>query len=227
MPFYIIILIILFVLVAGVAAYFGYRAQQKRREALAQFAMLSGLSFDADDPFNLPGRLGHIDAFSRGHSREASNVLHGVYGTREVVAFDYEYVTGSGKDRHTYHFSSCVHPLECRFPALMIRPEGFFDKVADFFGFEDIDFESDEFSRKFRVKSANRKFAYDVCHPQMMEWLLANRGWQLELVGGYFVLMTDERWEPEKFRSALDFTVKFFEMIPEFVWREYRQGAKP
>jgi len=214
-------LIILFLVVAAVAVYLGWLWEKKRREALFQIAQLTGLSFDPRDPFNLPARLGHIDAFNRGHSQEASNVLHGEYGGRQVVAFDYRYVTGSGKNRHTYHFSACLHPLECRFPGLAIRPEGLLDKVGDFLGFEDIDFESDEFSRSFRVKSDNRKFAYDVCHPQMMEWLLADRGWHLEFTGGYFVLTTDRRWTPEMFRAAFDFTVKFFDMIPEFVWKQY------
>jgi hypothetical protein len=214
--------IILFVLGFLVVAYLSYRAGKKRQEALFQLAQSLGLDFNVGDPFNLPGRLGNISAFSRGHSQEASNVLYGVYGSREVVAFDYEYVTGSGKNRTTHHFSACVHSLECAFPRLMIRPEGFFDKVADVIGFEDIDFESEEFSRKFRVTSDNRKFAYDVCHPQMMEWLLANRGWHVEFAGGCSVLMTDSRWSLEEFRAALDFTVKFFEMIPEFVWKQYQ-----
>jgi hypothetical protein len=38
----------------------------------------------------------------------------GTYGSREVGAFDYKYVTGSGKSRSTRHFSACVHSLECR-----------------------------------------------------------------------------------------------------------------
>jgi len=222
MPF-LIPLIIVAVIVVG---YLSYRAGKKRQEALFQLAQSLGLSFSLEDPFNLPGRLGTVNAFSRGDSQKAANVLYGTYGSREVGAFDYEYVTGSGKNRTTHHFSACVHSLECAFPRLMIRPEGFFDKVADVLGFEDIDFESEEFSRKFRVTSDDRKFAYDVCHPQMMEWLLANRGWHLEFTGGYFVLTTDSKWDPEEFRAAFDFTVKFFDMIPEFVWKQYQGPAQ-
>jgi hypothetical protein len=169
----------IFIAVALVVAYLSYRAGKKRQEALFQLAQSIGLEYSIEDPFNLPVRLGTINAFSRGDSQKAANVLYGTYGSREVGAFDYQYSTGSGKDRSTHHFSACVHSLECAFPRLMIRPEGFFDKVADVLGFEDIDFESDEFSRKFRVTSDNRKFAYDVCYPQMMEWLLATRGWHM------------------------------------------------
>ena len=60
-------------------------------------------------------------------------------------------------------------------PDLLIRPEGFFDKVAGAFGFDDIDFESEEFSRAFFVKSSDKRFAYDVLHPRMLELLMAER----------------------------------------------------
>ena len=214
------------IILVGVGIYVGFVLEKQRRDALSRFADSCGLSFSADDPFNLPGRLGHISTFNQGHSRRASNVLWGAYRDREFIAFDYKYTTGSGKNQHTYHLSACCHPLECRFPSLLIRHEGIFDKVADFLGFEDIDFESDEFSRKFRVKSDDRKFAYDVCHPQMMEWLLGHQGWKFEMLGGYFVLTTGSRWSVEQFLSALEFTSKFFEMIPEFVRREYAERAQ-
>ena len=45
------------------------------------------------------------------------------------------------------------------------------------------------------------------------------------MTGGYMVVMTNRRWKPEQFHSAMGFLVKFFEMIPEFVWREYREKA--
>jgi hypothetical protein len=216
----------------GVGIYLRWLWEKKRREEFARLAAALSLSFSPEDPFGLPGRLGHIHAFSRGDSHRASNVLHGAYRGREIIAFDYKYTTThtstDSKGRTTtrnvdHHFSACLHPLECRFPRLLLRPEGFFDKVADFFGFDDIDFESDEFSRKFRVTSDDRKFAYDVCHARMMEWLLTNRGWHAEMVGGYFVLTDGRRWSAPEFHSAISFAWKFFEMIPEFVWKEYRE----
>ncbi|HUW56650.1 MAG TPA: hypothetical protein VMZ92_08450 [Planctomycetota bacterium] len=229
-----VLLIIAVIILVAVGIYLGWLWEKKRREALAKMAAALELNFSAGDPFHLPGRLGHIHTFSRGHSQRAKNVVHGTYRGRDMIAFDFKYTTThtstDSKGRTTthnvdHHFSACVHPLECRFPRLAIRPEGFFDKVADFFGFDDIDFESDEFSRKFRVTSDNRKFAYDVCHVRTMEWLLATRGWHMEMVGGYWVLTTDRRWSAEEFHSGLSFTWKFFEMIPDFVWREYSERA--
>ena len=40
------------------------------------------------------------------------------------------------------------------------------------FGYQDIKFESAEFSKTFCVRSPDKKFAYDVCNAKMMEYLL-------------------------------------------------------
>lgn len=221
-----IFLFIAFGALALILGYFGYLANQKRREEMAKLAAECGLQFSLHDPFDLPNYLSGIGAFSRGSSRRASNVLHGEWRGRRVIAFDYQYTTGSGKNRHTHHLSACLQPVGLRLPNLIIRPETLLDKMGAVVGFDDIDFESDEFSREFCVKSADRKFAYDVCHPQMMSWLLANgRGWSAELIDSSLVLTTGRRWSPSEFRSALYFSARFFEIIPEHVWREYRERA--
>jgi hypothetical protein len=219
-------LFVLFVVVAIVVVVFTSMAAKKRREALAKVAADNGLEFSPNDPFDLPNYLAGIDTFNQGSSRKAENVIHGQWRGRKVIAFDYQYTTGSGKNRHTHQLSACLQPVGVRVPGVVIRPETFLDKAAGFVGFEDIDFESDEFSREFFVKSDDRKFAYDICHPQMMSWLLANgRGWSVQLVDSSLVLTTGSRWSPEEFAAALYFSARFFELIPEFVWKEYRDRA--
>jgi hypothetical protein len=234
-PGLIVLLGILGIAVIGAIAYFSWLAEKKRREALFALAVSLGCEYSIEDPLNIPSLLSNIKLFTQGHSREAKNVIRGKVAGRDVLAFDFKYETtetstdskGHTTTRDVDHwFSACLHPLECPLPYLMIRPEGFLDKVAGFFGFEDIDFESDEFSRKFQVKSDDRKFAYDVCHPRMMEWLLANRGWHIEFISGYMVLTTGEQtWTPESFRAAIDFTTTFLNQIPQFVWQD-RMGRQ-
>ena len=58
------------------------------------------------------------------------------------------------------------HPLE----------EFFGPPFGEFFGHDDIDFESAEFSRNFYVKSSDRKWAFDILHARAMEFLLAEDG---------------------------------------------------
>jgi hypothetical protein len=103
-----------------------------------------------------------------------------------VLAFDYHYETHStdhkgNRQTHHHYFSFFILLLPVTFPELKITREGLLSKIGQALGYDDIDFESAEFSRSFCVRSKNRKFAYDVCNAQMMEYFLANRDLSLEL----------------------------------------------
>ena len=41
-------------------------------------------------------------------------------------------------------------------------------------------FESDAFNRTFRVRSDDRKFAFDVLSAEVMSWLLDHPGWAVD-----------------------------------------------
>ena len=100
-------------------------------------------------------------------------------------------------------------------PTLLVRPEGLFDKLKGAIGFDDIDFESEEFSRKFYVQSSDKRFAYDVLHPRMMEFLLKEQPDALDLEGGALCVSDGSRlWEPDDFRARLDFVRRFCELWP-------------
>ena len=67
-------------------------------------------------------------------------------------------------------------------PPLRVDPEDFLDRFVGRITGNDIDLESEEFNRAFTVSCPDRKFASDVLHPQMMEFLLQHRqlGWRFE-----------------------------------------------
>ena len=151
-------------------------AERKRRTVLKAVARNLGLAFDPSTDRQLHRAYGH-QLFGRGHSRQATNNM---FGTMRLAGYelhvrmgDYRYVTGHGKHQHTHRTSYAAFKLPfVRTPNLLIRREGIGDKLVGGIGFDDIDFESEEFSRAFWVKSENGKYAYDVIHPQMMEFLL-------------------------------------------------------
>lgn len=167
-----------------------------------------------------PGKFGQFGALSRGDSRRAYNVLHGRRRGRELSAFDFRYSEGSGKNRHTHRLSAAAVTCDCNFQELVIRPEGFLDKLAAAVGLDDIDFESHEFSQKFYVKSPDRKFAYSVITAQMMEFLLGSPGWSLEMHGEGVLIWTGSRWSPAEFRAAIAVLEGFLERVPHFVWKD-------
>jgi len=220
---------VLVVLLAGVGVYLSYLHEKQRRLAMTALAERLGLRFDPGVDSSHDDDYAQFEIFRRGHSRVAKNTLTGtveLFGRRcDLVAGDFRYkvTSGSGKDRRTttYRFSYLIAHPPWQTPPLLIRPEGVWDKLKGAIGFDDIDFESDEFSRKFYVQSNDRKFAYDVLHPQMMELLLAERPPMIDIEDGALCLSGGRgRWEPERFEAELAFVQRFCGRWPRHLVKE-------
>jgi hypothetical protein len=125
----------------------------------------------------------------------------------------------SGKSRRTttHEFSYVIVDLPYeRLPTLFIRREGIFDAVAGAFGFDDIDFESAEFSKRFHVKSDDKRFAYDVIHPAMIEFLLAGDAPMIDVEESKCCLSDGRRkWSTVEFRKNLLWAEQFFALWPK------------
>jgi hypothetical protein len=224
--------IVLGVLVVAAIAFFAFlswQAEQARLRALQALAAELGLRFDAGEDHGHDDEYPQFELFRRGHSQVATNTLHGRVQLFDrpctVVAGDFRYkvTSGSGKSRRTRtcRFSYLIVHPPWPTPALLIRPEGLFDRVKGVFGFDDIDFESDEFSRRFWVKSSDKRFAYDVLHPRMMEFLLAAQPPMLDIEGGALCLADGQRrWEPTDFRRQLAFARGFCERWPRHLLKD-------
>ncbi|HPD16423.1 MAG TPA: hypothetical protein PLE19_15830 [Planctomycetota bacterium] len=205
-------------------AIFGWLAEKKRREAFAALAERLGLVFSPGRDPALPLRYGFLDALRQGDNRYAFNILRGDYQGFPVQAFDFHYETHSTDSkghRQTHHHYLSFFLLEQRrdFPELRIYPEGFWQKFGQMLGFEDIDFESLEFSRAFCVRSKNRRFAYDVCHTRMMEYLLQHRDLSLEIEHTAIALSFNRRLKPEEIPARLDQLVQIVNLLPEYLYR--------
>jgi hypothetical protein len=219
-----VVLVVLVLVLAGVGAYFGHLAEQKRREEMRAVAARLQCSFQADGDGRW-ARDEHFDAFSRGHSQRAYNTLSGrlEVGTSSYAVrggdFLYKVTSGSGKNRstRTYRFSYwVVHLAWPHCPTLRMRTENVLDKVAGALGFDDIDFESEEFSRRFHVTSSDKKFAYDLIDPRMMEFLLPRLTTALELEHGKLLLTSGgNTWAPGEFARKLTFAGEFLARWPE------------
>lgn len=220
-------LILIAVVLIGGLAYWSYLQRKRRREALAVVAQRLGWQFDPRRDSFHDDEYAHFEIFRRGHGRYAYNTLQGELtigvGTypAKMGDFTYKVTSGSGKSRstRTYRFSYLIVHLPFRnIPDLLIRPEGFFDKLTGAFGFDDIDFESAEFSRRFYVKSSDKRFAYDVVHPRMMEFLLRTDPSIIDIEHGK-CCVTDgrSRWSPDEFCTQLEWACDFLECWPDHV----------
>lgn len=205
----------------------GHKKAKERREALMALCAQRGWRFEPDSDYQHDDRFRHFSVFRSGSSRYAFNSLFGgldIDGAAQPLkAGDFHYETKSTDSKgktttHHHYFSYLVVDLPYPgVPDLAIRPEGVFDKLSGFFGFDDIDFESKEFSDKFHVKGADKRFVYDVVHPRMMEFLLATRGPVLQISQGQCCVTHRGTWKPAEFEHYLEWTQQFFERWPRHV----------
>ncbi len=212
------LIIVGFLAIFAVVVVVGFLSAKKRRKAMVSLAAKLGMRFDPAKNRSLASHYRFLDKLRRGSNRYAYNILSGDYQGHDVMAFDYHYKTGSGKNTHHHHFSFFILHLDATFPELVIGPEGVFSKIAQAVGYDDIDFESHEFSKKFCVRSADKKFAYDVCNALMIEYLLSNRDFSIEIESSALAVSFNRRLSPEAIEQNLDRLVTVRSLMPDYLF---------
>ena len=133
--------------------------------------------------------------------------------------FDHHFKTGSGKSREEHFGTILMLIVKEAFPRVAIGPESLRAKIAAAFGVgDDIHFESAEFSRTFCVRSPDKKFAYDVCPPQMMEYLMANRGLEIEIQGPVISLAFEPQLPAGQVEANLQRLIEIRSRLPEYLF---------
>ena len=217
------ILVILFIVVMVAVAIAVNIAAKKRREAFTALAQRLGLMFSPQRDYQIAERFAFLNKLAEGDDRYAFNTLWGNFRDHAVYAFDYHYETHSrdsdGKRQtHNHYFSCLILMLERSFPELIIAREGFLSKIAQGLGYDDIDFESHEFSRTFCVRSKDKKFAYDFCHARMMEYLLQNPDLEIEVEGSALTIAFSSRLDAAQVEHNLNRLVQLRALMPKYLF---------
>ena len=196
--------------------------EQKRKKAIRDWAKGRKWSFSSERRKGWERDFSGIKLFQKGHSRWGQCVVNGILHDCPVTLLDYQYTTGHGKNRSTHKAGVAI--LHCGFPTipLQIRRENPLDKVGEFLGADDIDFESAEFSRKFFVKSADRKWAYDILHTRAMDYLLSAPAVTIEFGFGEIAVYRNGWCNPDKYETALDVAGNLRQLIPDFVIQQMK-----
>ncbi len=216
------LVIVAVLIVAAIGAIYGVIQARKRQEGLFELAQRLGLDFSAAEDREIADRYSFLKQLAEGENRYACNVLSGTYQQNQVLAFDYHYETYTegkgGRQTHHHWFSFFILTLPAVFPDLTIRRENLLTKVAEVFGYQDIKFESAEFSGAFCVRSPDKKFAYDVCNAQMMEYLLAKRDLSVEIENQVLALVFNTRLSVQQIEANLQRLVEIRSRLPEYLF---------
>ncbi len=221
-------LFVVVLVIVILAAVLSWQAAKRRREEFAAVAHQREWTYTERDDRWCERFQGQ--PFGRGSDRRALNILGGTYDGRTFVAFDYRYSTHStdsqGHSRTTVHpFSVLALNVGVRFPSLAVAPEGFVSRMVGRITNRDIELESEDFNRAFTVTADDRKFASDVLHPQMMEYLLTmpDLGWELE--GDSLVAVRAGSHTIQEVDAKLAAVDGIVDRVPEFVWRAVGRPA--
>lgn len=219
-----IVLFVVIVLLILAAIIYGTVLENRRRAALQSIAARLNLRYRNRDA-SVAGTYSFLDHMTEGHSRYAFNILRGEYRGHSVLLYDYHFATTStdskGRTQTTDHYYNyTVLEQNLVFPELRIYPENLLSKIGQMLGYSDIDFESSEFSRAFTVRSKDKKFAYDICHTRMMEYLLAHRDTHLEIENRCVALCKPNTMKPAQVEANLNHLVRIRELFPEYLYRQ-------
>jgi hypothetical protein len=215
---------VVFVVVAGLIVYLQYAARQRRVREVAALAQRTGFSFTRDDVdrvVDMPFKL-----FNEGDGRKVELVMSGTHNGLPMRMFDYWYYDessdGHGSESRTYHRFTCALvtlPVAC--PPLRLTHEDFLTRIGSHLGMHDVEFEYDDFNRRFRVKCNEQKFAFALFDGQMMQWLLeADTFASVEVVGPW-VLLSDKQLDPAKWLGLGAWLDQFHARVPPVVYTTY------
>jgi len=208
--------------VIGFTIYYNYKKTKAFREWVTRrgFSLESGRDHSADQ------RFPNLACMQQGRNRYGYDFVRGTWKDRQLEAFHYHYETtsrGSKGQTQTHHHYYTIVALLSEIPLrhLDMRPENVLDKFGTFFGFEDINFESAEFSRKYHVKAEERKWAYDVLHARCMEYLLQRPPIAMHFHGNWAVAYFSGIFEPERVEEAAETLSGVLGCLPGYVLREH------
>ncbi|APU17915.1 MULTISPECIES: hypothetical protein [Actinoalloteichus] len=202
----------------------GRYLQRRKRAEFQAWADAHGWSYrPRDDRW-----AGHFRAplFHRGHRRGAHHVVEGSHRGRRLVVFEYFYVErqGSGKNRRnvTYRFAVASVFTPAPRPTLEVSREHVGHRLLGVFGVKDLQLESEEFNRAFRIQTEDDRFAYDILHPRTMEWMLGDERFKalpFRIDNGDLMSWRQGRLRPADIAPLATFVVDILERVPDYVWQ--------
>jgi hypothetical protein len=188
--------------------------EEQRRRNLAALARKLKLQFSPNGDFELAKKYSFLRWLKRGDISYAYNAFYGYYLGYPVTVFDYTFAAG----KCDYYWSAFVLKMKTNFPDMIISHENMESRFAEELGESHVTFESAEFSHAFRVRSADKKFAFDVCHSRMMEYLLANKDLTMEINGTVVAVLFEDWLRPEKIEFNLSRLIEIRKLLPEYLF---------
>lgn len=205
-----------------------YRHTQKQEEDFKTRVEALGLNRLREDPVGLSHRYAFVGTIREGQgagsSAKTANVIHGQYKGHWVLVFDYDRFSTLGSGTSSRECCFFVLEMGAPLPALRIHPKTLATTLAHLGGFRDIDFQGSQtaaeftkaltFSKAFTVRAKDEPFARNVCHGEMMDYLLQHRALKIEIEGTTLTLEFDKHLDPADLEGRLQHLIAIASLVP-------------
>ncbi|MFA4986689.1 MAG: hypothetical protein WC712_08910 [Candidatus Brocadiia bacterium] len=165
-----------FVVVAATMVILTLQYLRRVKRELQAYADSHGCTFSAKDTLGILKLCKDLKEFRQGSSHKVSLLVFGQRDGVRFCFFTHEFETGSGDSTTHYNHRWLLLEGALTVPShLWVRPENFVDRIAEMMGFDDIDFEFNQFNDMYFVKADDKKTAYDFFGREVMESLVHDR----------------------------------------------------
>jgi hypothetical protein len=189
---------------------------KKRMKALSWWAQVNGFMFSEKGDALPQDSQGEFQLFSQGHSRSMRNVLTGTFNKIPCMIFDYQYVTGGGKNSHVWRQTViALQSAQGRLPGFALRPENLFDKIGDKIIHKDIDFPAyPDFSKRYYLRGENAESVRQIFTDQAVRYFEDHPGLSVEGSGARLIFYRQSKMVTVE--NIQDFLQQGFEVFSLF-----------
>jgi hypothetical protein len=198
---------------------YSWQKDKERTRVLQTTAGQLGWSFAASAPLNMIQGLDRFALFNQGQSRQIKNFMYGEASGIKAAVFDYSYVTGSGKNRHTQAQSVVyLEPTYLSLPYFSLRPENFMHKIFTAFGYQDIDFgQRPDFSKQNILRGQDEQAIRRTFNDGLLSFYENYPGTSTDGGGNQlFVYRGGYRFQPQEIQSYVGLGLSVANLFPRY-----------
>jgi len=210
-----------FVFLALVIFVIFYNRKKERERTEQMRAAASHLRWNFTDvaPWNMIAGLDYFSLFNQGHNKQIKNFMYGEANGVKAAIFDYIFVTGSGKHQQTHYQSvTYLESANLRVPYFSLRPEGFWTKIAQAFGYQDIDFgQRPEFSKQYLLRGQDEPAIRQTFNDRLLSFFESYAGTCVD--GGnnqLFVFRSGHKYPPQEIQNELALALNVLNLLPRY-----------
>lgn len=170
--------------------FFKNSTRKKRPDLFKKLAYQIDANYQELDEYKQMSLLSDFALFRQGGRKKVYNLVTKSDPDYQLNIFDYYYTISTGNSAHriktTVFF---INSKKIALPEFGMKPEGFFHKVGQWLGKEDIDFEQyPKFSNQYWLKGEDEDYIRRTFNKHLLQFFSLEKGWYMEGIGYYMIL---------------------------------------